>query len=355
MNGFQYYQPLIASAHYIDELLPILGPLTRSPDTKDLARSLIGELANGNLSDLRGSPNEWFNLITHASRVDYTTAEHKIFEAALQAHPDDVDLLCQWFQFQYAHGTTQDAAAVWQRIEELGEEKTAPYWRYWVYRATLLANFMNDREQAVTYLDRAQKHVIAEGLLNVFRHYRRALIDGGVKPSASGDEPVNDYHALADKVESMFRAGLRLGIENGYVLATELARLLRERSAGKTEEEADHILDEALDLLDLAERTYTRNPNHPIDEIYAEKAITFMARRRYADALQLFRSLPPFLLDQSMLVMARYAANMTGQKFEQEAPAAATAVEDLDNRITRIEKLLTSLLSGPAETSAVAE
>jgi hypothetical protein len=147
MDAFGYYQPLISSAQYVDEILPILRPITRSPETRDLARRLIAELINGDLSKLRGSANEWFNLITHASQVDYTTAEHAIFDAALLAHPNDVDLLCQWFQFQYAHGAASDAELVWERIKHLGEEETAPYWRYWVYRATFLANYLNDKSK----------------------------------------------------------------------------------------------------------------------------------------------------------------------------------------------------------------
>jgi hypothetical protein len=170
------------------------------------------------------------------------------------------------------------------------------------------------------------------------------LIDGSIKPSASADTPTSDYEALAERVEEKFREGLRLGIENGYVLAHELARLLRERSAGKSEEDAARVLDEALDLLDLAERIYTRNPNHPIEDIYVEKAVTFMARRRYADALQIFRSLPPYRLDQSMTVMAHYAANMTGQKFDPEAHAPATETEGIENRVSRLEGVVAVIL-----------
>jgi hypothetical protein len=344
MEGFEYYQPLINSAKYVDEVLPILRSLTRSPETRELARSLTTELVNGDLPSLLGSPNEWFNLVTYASQIDYTTAERAIFEAAFHSYPHDVDLLCQWFQFHFAHGNIDDAAVIWQQIEALGEEETAPYWRYWVYRATFLANFLNDRTHAVEFLERAENQVVPEGLLNIFRHYRTVLIDGGVKPSASGGESTSDYDALAKTVEKKFREGLRLGIENGYVLASALARLLRERSAGKSENDVDRVLDEALALLDLAERTYTGNPNHPIEDIYVEKAVTFMARRRYADALQIFRSLPSYRLDQSMIVMARYAANMTGQKFESESPIPTAEIASLESRVSRIESVLAAIL-----------
>jgi len=345
VNGFEHYRELISSAQYVDEILPLLRPIARTPETRDLARSLIGELISGDLSALHGSANEWFNLITYASQVDFTTAERFLFEAALLAHPSDVDILCQWFQFQYGHGTIQDGLEVWQRIEELGEDETAPYWRYWAYRAMFLANYLNDKIHAVEFLDRGLTHVVPEGLLNIYRQYRVVLIDGGVRPSAAADTSFNDYDKLAERVEEKFREGLHKGIENGYVLARELARLLRERSAGKSDEQAAQVLDEALDLLDLAERTYTANPNHPIEDIYVEKAVTFMARRRYADALQIFRSLPSYRLDESLAVMARYAANMTGQRFESDTQARTAEMEDLSSRLSRLENLLSALLS----------
>jgi hypothetical protein len=95
-------------------------------------------------------------------------------------------------------------------------------------------------------------------------------------------------------------------------------------------EDADKQLGEVLDLLDVAERTYTEDPNHPLWDIYKEKAITLMAHRRYEDALQIFRSTPEYLFTDSLRLMAEYAANMTGQEFR---PAGQQAIPEGDGRL----------------------
>lgn len=76
-----------------------------------------------------------------------------------------------------------------------------------------------------------------------------------------------------------------------------------------------------------------------------------MARRRYADALQIFRSLPSYRLDQSLAVMARYAANMTGQRFESDTDARTAEIESLSSRLSRLENLLSALLSSADATA----
>jgi len=349
MNGFEHYGQLLAGVQYVEEALTVLQPLARSPETRDVARSLYTELIGGDLAALRGSPSEWFNFATAAAQIDHTTAQCRILEAALEAHPRDVDLLCEWFQFQYAHGSVADATEAWQPIEDLGEEQTAPYWRYWAYRSFFLARYLNDKAQARDFLDRAQQYVPPADLLNIFRHYRAILIDGAVKPAPSAGD-LAEYETLVANVEAKYREGLEKGIEDGYVLATDLAHLLRERSAGKSREKADQILDQALDLLDEAERIYTNNTNHPVSRIYVEKAITLMARRRYADALQIFRSLPAYSLDrdESMKVMRNYAANMTGQPEPVAAPAGASERGDLADRLDQHEKLLALLVQKTA-------
>jgi tetratricopeptide (TPR) repeat protein len=341
MNGFEHYKQLLSDAHYVEEALTVLDPLARSPQTRDLARSLYTELIGSNMEALRGSPSEWFNFATTAARIDHTSAQRRILEVALAAHPNDVDLLCEWFQFQFAHGSIADAIEAWQPIESLGEELTAPYWRYWAYRSLFLARYLNDKAQAVEFLDRAQQYVTPADLLNIFRHYRAILLDGAVKPAPSAGK-LTKYETLVALVEAKYREGLELGIENGYVLATDLALLLRERSAGKSKEEADQILDQALTLLDEAERAYTNSQNHPIARIYVEKAITLMARRRYADALQIFRSLPVYSLDrdESMKVMRNYAANMTGQPEPVAVPTGAGEQGDLGDRLDQLENVL---------------
>jgi predicted transcriptional regulator len=122
--------------------------------------------------------------------------------------------------------------------------------------------------------------------------------------------------------------------------------------------DADNVLEEVLELLDVAERTYTENANHPLWEIYEEKAITLMARRRYEDALQIFRSLPGYRLSDSLQVMAQYAANMTGQEYKPgDEQATQSQYDDLRPRLARLEQLTASLVavvsgSGEAEGDA---
>ena len=352
MNGLGHFD--LSNAHYVEEVLQVIEPLARGPQTRELARGLYAELIGGDLEALRGSPTEWFNLATGAARIDYTSAQHRILEAALRAHPDDVDLLCERFQFAYAHGSTADSIEAWQPIEDMGEEQTAPYWRYWAYRSLFLARDLNQKAEAVKFLDRASQFVTPADLLNIFRHYRAILIDGALKPSSTPDE-LTKYENLASLVKEQYLKGLNLGIENGYVLATDLARLLRERSAGKSSEDANKTLDQALDLLDEAERIYTNNPNHPVSRIYVEKAITLMARRRYADALQIFRSLPAYSLDldESMRVMRNYAANMTGQPAPDAGPAGASGDSDVTERLTQIERDLGNRLDQLEQVLAV--
>lgn len=345
MATFETYQAAIAKAQYVAEVNAVLSPMGRSPQERDLAVSLFDDLVSGDFSALHGSADEWYNLATAAGRAGHVAAEHRVLEVALLANPEDVDLLCALLQLRYIHGNIADALALFQRIEALGEKKTAPFWRYWAYGAVFLARYMKDKAQAEQFLDRGRNHVVPAELYSIFRQYRRVLIDGATAPSAESDSSVYDYAELAARVEARYREGLDLGIENGYVLATELAVLLRERSAGKSPAEADHILDEALAFLDVAERTYTHSVNHPVEEIYQERAITLMARRRYADALQIFRSLPSYRLDESFKVMARYAANMTGQTFDESAAGGGTGVtQELSARVSRLEAAMAQIL-----------
>lgn len=340
MSGIEDFKEALASANYVAEVNHVLSPLGRSPQTWAIAGKLLNELISGDFTLLRGSANEWFNLATSAGRARNVTAEHRILEEAIKLHPDDVDLRLSLLQLRYTHGTVAQAEEVLKEIEDLGEDRYSPSWRYWAFAATLTARYLNDKYTAVEYLDKGLRRVPPADLLNIYRHYRVVLIDGFARPSAAGVSAAEDHAALTAMVEQKFREGLRLGIEDGYVLAVDLARLLRERSAGVEPEEAARILDEALAFLDVAERTYTHDSNHPLEEIYVEKAITLMARRRYADALQILRSLPDYLLDDSLRVMANYAANMTGQEFMPSRQRDGGAPTELAERVDRLESLL---------------
>jgi tetratricopeptide (TPR) repeat protein len=346
-------------ASYVQEIEHVIGPIAGSPRTQGAASALFYELIGTDLRRLLGSPDEWFNLATSAARARNYTAYEALLRVAIEQHPADVDLRCSWFSFCYGHKTLEDALAAREELDALGLDTTATYWRYWCFNALFESQYLGNKAEAERLLDRALSAVPPAGLLNVFRQYRTVLIDGRANPShADGDQPA-DHAALVQRVEDKYREGLRLGIEAGYVLAIDLAKLLRERTLGMRSAEADAKLGEVLDLLDVAERTYTADGNHPLWEIYQEKAVTLMARRRYEDALQIFRSLPDYQLSDSMRVMAQYAANMTGQEFRppgtqvspgQGAEQAAVAgirkeVDELKAQLDMLQGVMKQVLS----------
>jgi tetratricopeptide (TPR) repeat protein len=319
---------------------------------------MLYELIETDLRRLLGSPDEWFNLVASAARARNYTAYEVLLQIAIKQHPADVDLRCSWFSFCYGHKTLADALAAREALNALGPAATT-YWRYWSYNALFESQYLGNKVEAERLLDRALLAIPPAGLLNVFRQYRSVLIDGRENPSNAADHQPTDHMALVQRVEDKYREGLRLGIEAGYALAIDLAKLRRERTLGMRPAEANDVLDEVLDLLDVAERTYTDDGNHPLWDIYQEKAITLMARRRYEDALQIFRSLPDFQLSDSMRVMAQYAANMTGQEFgpadgqagvgEGPEPAAVTEVRrvagELKERVDVLEEVVRRVLS----------
>ena len=332
-------------ANYVQEIESVVGRLSGSPQAQAVASAMFYELIETDLlHKLHGSADEWFNLSTSAARVRNYTACERILSAGIEQHPEDVDLRCSRFSFCYGHRTIEDALAARAELEAMGQEKTATFWRYWCYNAIFESQHLGNREAGAQLLDRALAVVPSAGLLNVFRQYRFVLIDGRANPSHAEPKQSTDHAERVQRVEDKFREGLSLGLEAGYVLAVDLAKLLRERSSGKESAEADEVLDEVLDLFDAAERTYTEDGNHPLWEIYGEKAITLVARRRYEDALQIFRSLPEYRLSDSMRVMAQYAANMTGQEFRPagEQPAQS-AYDELTQRVTRLERLTAPL------------
>lgn len=336
----------LANANYVQEITHVIAPFARSPQTQTMASELYGSLIETDLHRLRGSPDEWFNFAASAAMARNYTAAEKILTVAIELHPEDVDLRCEWFQFAYGHVGMEEAIAARERLEDLGADRTATFWRYWCYNAIFESQHLGNKEAAARLLDEALSVVPPAGLLNIYRNYRLVLIDGSARPSLSSEESMTDHAAIVARIEEKYREGLRLGIEAGYVLAVDLARLLRERTSGMQMSEADKVLDEALQLLDVAERTYTDDGNHPLWDIYREKATMLMARRRYEDALQIFRSLPEYRLNDSMTVMAQYAANMTGQEFKPAGQQPVSpAGSDLEERVTYLERVMNQLLS----------
>lgn len=359
MDNLSELSSYFSKVKYVQEIECVIGPLASSPRTRGVASELFYELIETDLRRLNGAPDEWFNLATSAARSRNYAAYEVLQRVAIEQHPADVDLRCSWFSFCYGHKTLEDALAAREELNALGPGATATYWRYWCFNALFESQYLGNKAEAERLLDRALSVVPPAGLLNVFRQYRTVLIDGRANPShADGGQPA-DHTALVQRVEEKYREGLRLGIEAGYVLAVDLAKLLRERTLGMRSAEADDLLDEVLDLLDVAERTYTDDGNHPLWDIYQEKAVTLMARRRYEDALQIFRSLPDYQLSDSIRVMAQYAANMTGQEFRPAGTAASLGegaeqtavtavrkkVDELNGRVDMFEEVMKQVLS----------
>ena len=201
---------------------------------------------------------------------------------------------------------------------------TGPYWRFWVYGAVYHSVRLNDSEEGMRLLDEGLRHVRRDGLMNVFGSYRRVLVDSIPwreihEKGTDGKDPVQEYQREAlEKLASVYETGIRLGVENGHVLAIELAKLYQERAAMAHDDNID-FLDKALEHLNLAETLYTGNPNHPATQIYEAKIRVLMAQGEYGQALILLRSLPQ-RTDPSLETMYRLALQRSGEKLE-EVPA----------------------------------
>jgi hypothetical protein len=194
---------------------------------------------------------------------------------------------------------------------------TGPFWRFWVFGAIYLAQDLHQRDEGVKLLDDGLKAVKRDGLMDVMRSYRNVLMDTPpARPYVSVEDTQEQFKDMIATIEARYRLGIDLGVENGYVLALELAKLLQER-AGTQQIEAGKprdFLREALDYLDLAESMYTGDPNHPIAQIYLQRASIYMAQHRYGDALRLLQSARPdrAVGVESYKVMRKYAAVSSG-------------------------------------------
>jgi tetratricopeptide (TPR) repeat protein len=278
------------------------------------SRKIIDGILN-NIDSYDASPLTWHTLAMIAGRVDHDEARLIIIQAGLRQWPEDVDLLCEEMQMlaSPAEGCNPRLGELkWKELVEMDRAKTGSYWRFWVYGAIHLARSLNSPKQALELLDEGLAHVDRDSLVDIFRSYRRVLVDSVPLRELSGMEDVSDYQSWATKVlEERLTLGLQLGLENGYVLAAELAQLYQERASIGT---GDDNLKKALSYLETAERLYTGNRNHPIWDIYVSRARILMALRRYGDALKLLRSLPTQMaVDPSIHTMLSVASLMTGE------------------------------------------
>jgi hypothetical protein len=290
-------------------------------------------------------PDLWHNAAMVAGRVNHREAQLALVEAGLREWQDNVDLLCDEFQYRYSsHYDTQKAPVIWQKLCAMSKEKTGPCWRFWVYGAIYYATELYNPQAALELLDEGLKWVRRDNLMDILRNYRRVLVDS-IPLEQLDENTLGAYHRRAFKIlESRYKLGLELGVENGYVLATELAQLYQEQAGSELTTSPDsnqeapdqpestkgNYLQRALDWLDLAERLYTADVNHPVWEIYEARARILMAQRKYGEALRLLRSLPQIRQrEPSIATMLRLALLMTGEKIEEQEQAAESLQETL--------------------------
>jgi len=336
------------------------------------ARELIDRILEEGLDNYTAPPDLWHNTAMVAGKVKHTVAKIAFVEAGLREWPDNVDLLCDELQYWHiTHYDLQKAAAIWQRLEELPREVTGPHWRFWVYGAIYHALALYNPQKGMELLDEGLKWVKRDGLMDVLRSYRRVLVDSIPLEPIKDNRQFSAYQKhVFELLEERYLLGLRMGVENGYVLAVELARLYQEQASGgaldrlelKGNEEdeqslhtsSNHYLQRALQYLDLAEILYTGDPNHPIWEIYEARARILMAQRRYGDALKLLSSLPQSRRNEpSIATMLNLAIRITGEKIETDESDSSSFSELLSSLFQNDGELLFRIASQNPQVARV--
>lgn len=336
------------------------------------ARELIDRILEEGLDNYTAPPDLWHNTAMVAGRVKHTVVQIAFVEAGLREWPDNVDLLCDELQYRHTtHYDLQKAAAIWQRLEELPREVTGPYWRFWVYGTIYHALVLCNPQKGMELLDEGLKWVKRDGLMDVLRCYRRVLVDSIPLEPIKDNRQFSAYQKhVFELLEERYLLGLRMGVENGYVLAVELARLYQEQASGgaldrlelKGNEEdeqslhtsSNHYLQRALQYLDLAEILYIGDPNHPIWEIYEARARILMAQRRYRDALKLLSSLPQSRRNElSIATMLNLAIRITGEKIETDESDSSSFSELLSSLFQNDGELLFRIASQNPQVARV--
>lgn len=324
------------------------------------AYRLIEDILEEGLDRYTAPPDTWHNAAMVAGRVQHRDAQLLLVEAGLNEWPDNVDLLCDAMSYrQTTHYDPERLEQIWNKLSSMDRQKTAPYWRFWVYAATYYALERDDPKTAEEFLDKGLCSVRRDAVMDILRSYRRIYVDSvPLSPLESDDSVTASQEEALDKLERRFKLGIQLGVENAYVLATELARLYQERAGcttdkwpedltaeGKASRKRDDYLTTALAYLDLAEKLYTGNTNHPIWDIYESRIRIQMAQRRYGDALKLLRSLPQARLraDPSLSTLLSLASEMTGEKLANEQAASKQNAHQLDEGQISPQRVLENL------------
>jgi hypothetical protein len=311
------------------------------------------------IDEFTGSPDLWHNTAMVASRLNYPRRV-EIIRAGLDEWPDDVDLLCDDLQFCY--GSEYDpvrAQEIWTKLASMDEAKTGPFWRFWVYGAIYHAK-LGKVQEGVDLLDRGILSVKRDSLMDVFRGYRNVLVDHIPQRALVNDDELVALHKdILQTLEAKLSLGIRLGIENGYVLALELARLYQEMAGadffsnsgkvepGEIQTRVNDKLRRALEILHLAECLYTADPNHPIQEIYERRINLLMPLHEYDEALKLLHSIPSSSrrLEETRIArdaMRRFATLKTGGSLEPEGETTGTEATDVESALQVVVPILFS-------------
>jgi tetratricopeptide (TPR) repeat protein len=311
------------------------GTSFKNPEKgRDLIREFIPER-----HQYTGPADIWYNLTAEAGRLSMPEAGLLITETGLQEHPDSVDLLCDQLSDYYGLFRNVDKAKeIWERLNSL--ETSKRYWRYWVFGAAYHARILLDREAALVLLEKGLLYVSSDQINNIVRGYRRILIDAPPsKISKDREEREKQEIEAFERMESLYKWAISLGIEEGHSIAVQLATLYQERAGYESSNEfREDYLNQALKYLDYAEKMYIRRgQNNEIWNIYIPKARIFMGQHRYTDALKIFRILPESILDKdpSALVQMRLAAEIIGiplddMKSKQGKASSGSVVSVLD-------------------------
>jgi hypothetical protein len=324
------------------------------------ASRLFDDILAEGLDNYTAPPDTWHNAAMVAGRVDHNVAQLKVVEAGLREWPDNVDLLCDEMQYrQSTHYDPERLAEIWDKLSSMDRSRTAPYWRFWATGATYYALELDQPTEALRLLDEGLRSVRRDALQNILGTYRRVLVDSVPTDLAQDEEEVAAHQKAAlDTLEERYKLGIQLGVENGYVLATDLARLYQEQAAsvqpdaeqqtaatsGAHAGSGDDYLRKALHYLDLAEQLYTGSPNHPIWQIYEQRVRILMAQRRYGDAFKFLRCLPASRLrEPSLATMLSLASLMTGERIEEEVSLSPEGV------VKNLDTILPVLLANEGE------
>lgn len=279
------------------------------------ARQMLDELV-GEIGQYKGAPNVWHTMAMVAGRVRNYDARHKLVDAGLNQWPDNVDLLCEQLQSRYNPNSGYDpegARETWSTLITLQKNnprKVNSHWRFWVYGAIFHARELNQPNEALRLLDDGLLHVQRDGLMDIFRTYRRVLIDGAPVDELKSLDDVKAYQEKTFQfLEEKYQMGIEMGVEAAYVLALDLAKLYQEQAERPMQSVDDlSYLEKAFRALDSAEKLYTGNLNHPVWEIYETRIHGYMATQDYESALHLLNSLPRRIKsEQSLATLERLA------------------------------------------------